>query len=335
MTAFRHGLVWGKFLPLHAGHSLVIRAALEQCDRVTVVLGARRDEPIPRDVRRAWLEEVHPEVEVRVHWDDAPVDYTNPEVWDQQMAQLRTVLPSDLDAVFTSEAYGDELGRRLDLKHVCVDRERRAHPVAGSAVCPDPDGYWSFLSPPVRAWFVRRIVVLGAESTGTTTLANALADQLDCEWVPEYGREWSRIRPGGLVTPWRSEEFDHIARCQAAEEDGAARRAHTPWLVCDTDALATAIWHERYVAQASAGVEELAAARRPFLYVLTADDIPFVQDGLRDGEHLRDWMTDRFREVLAQQRAPVVEVGGSVQARVMSVLAEIRRLQSTATSLRA
>jgi hypothetical protein len=51
--------------------------------------------------------------------------------------------------------------------------------------------------------------------------------------------------------------------------------------------------------------------------VLTADDIPFVQDGYRDGEHIRSWMTQRFRERLRQ---PWIEVRGTVDERVEAVL---------------
>jgi hypothetical protein len=120
-------LVWGKFLPLHAGHSLVIHAALAACDRVTVVVGARHDEPIPRDVRAAWVRELHPDVEVRLHWDDWPTDYGDPSVWDLHMQELVPVLPAKLDAVFTSETYGDELGRRLG-PDARVGRSRSTHP---------------------------------------------------------------------------------------------------------------------------------------------------------------------------------------------------------------
>ncbi|MEK8227591.1 AAA family ATPase [Oerskovia sp. M15] len=63
-----------------------------------------------------------------------------------------------------------------------------------------------------------------------------------------------------------------------------------PLVVCDTDVLATTLWHERYTGHRSPGVETLAAARRPDLYLLTGDEIPFVQDGLRDGEHIRHAM---------------------------------------------
>ncbi|MDN6659924.1 MAG: ATP-binding protein, partial [Acidipropionibacterium jensenii] len=55
---------------------------------------------------------------------------------------------------------------------------------------------------------------------------------------------------------------------------------------------------------------------RPDLYLLTGDEIPFVQDGMRDGEHLRHDMQQRFRDVLAGQETPWTEVRGSLRDRV-------------------
>ena len=90
--------------------------------------------------------------------------------------------------------------------------------------------------------------------------------------------------------------------------------------------LATAVWHERYVGRPSPSVEALAADRVPDLYLLTGDEIPFVQDGLRDGEHLRHAMQDRFREVLAAQDAPWVEVRGTPAERLAQALALVEPL---------
>ena len=137
-----------------------------------------------------------------------------------------------------------------------------------------------------QAWFVTRVVVLGAESTGTTTLCQDLSVHYGCPWVPEYGRTYCERRPGPIR--WRPADFIHIAAGQLTDEDAAARTSG-PLLICDTDALATSVWHERYLGHRSAAVERLAADRRYALHILTADDIPFVQDGTRDGEHIRGW----------------------------------------------
>jgi HTH-type transcriptional regulator, transcriptional repressor of NAD biosynthesis genes len=97
-------------------------------------------------------------------------------------------------------------------------------------------------------------------------------------------------------------------------------------LICDTDALATSIWHERYLGTESPEVASLAAARSYAMYILTGDDIRFVQDGTRDGEHLRGWMTGRFRQALGARPEPWIEVRGSRDERLAAATARIDHL---------
>jgi len=174
-----------------------------------------------------------------------------------------------------------------------------------------------------------RICVVGAESTGTTTLAQALAAHYHTLWVPEYGREYTerlveRVRTMQQIG-WRTEDFLAIARRQLELEDEAARNAGRV-LFCDTDVLATSIWHERYMRSVCPELEQMAAARHYALYILTDCDIPFVQDGFRDGEHIREWMTRRFREELAKRPEPWFEVRGSVEQRMAAATAAVDRL---------
>lgn len=321
---YEHGLVMGKFYPLHAGHSALIRAASRQCRHVSVQVHGASVESIPVEVRAGWVGEEHPQVRVRTVVDDAPVDFNSSTAWEHHVATMRCLLDAPVDAVFTSDAYGAELADRLGAHWVQVDRERRGVPVSGTAVRSDVDGYWWALGPAARAWLTRRIVVLGAESTGTTTLARDLAHALDTRWVPEFGREWSRLRPGGLSAAWHPCEFDLVAAEQARAEDEAARRVPRPVLICDTDVLATTVWHERYTGHSSATVTAAAAARVPALYLLTGDEIPFVDDGMRDGEHQRHGMHTRFREVLGGQPAPWRHVSGSRAQRLATARAAVQ-----------
>ncbi|MEU5946676.1 AAA family ATPase [Micromonospora sp. NPDC047465] len=330
---FRHGLVVGKFYPPHAGHHALIEAAAARCAAVTVVVAPSRRESIPLALRLDWLREVHaatPWVRFVGRYDDHPVDYADPAVWDLHCAVFREALGGRrVDAVFSSETYGEELARRFDAVGVCVDQGRRRVPVSGTAVRADPAGHWDRLSAPVRAWFVRRVVVVGAESTGTTTMAAALAEHYGTRWVPEYGRELTerklaRLRerdPAATIfdVTWDRDDFAEVVREQQAAEDAAARSCG-PLLFCDTDARATAVWEERYLGSASAEVG--AAARRPALYLLTDHvGVPFDDDGLRDGEHLRAWMTGRFRTELAGCGAPVVELTGPHPERLARAVA--------------
>ncbi len=187
-----------------------------------------------------------------------------------------------------------------------------------------------WLEPAVRAYLTRRIAVVGAESTGTTTVARTLAERYHTAWVPEVGRAISEQRAAaGTFGRWDDADFEAIAARQQADEDVAARRAG-PVLFCDTDALATCVWQERYLGRSTPAVEALAAARRYDLYLLTADDAPFVQDGLRDGEHLREWMTGRFAERLAERPEPHLVLTGDHESRVEQAAAAIDALLARA-----
>ncbi|HET9058473.1 MAG TPA: AAA family ATPase [Acidimicrobiales bacterium] len=311
MSRFSRAAVFGKFWPLHVGHLRLISEAVAQADRVLVVVDDG-DEDVPVSTRVAWLSEEFPTAEVTTAPDLCGHDTTEcTDGCSEAYASWLVGAHGGTDAVFSAEPYGDRLASYLGAASVRIDRQ---HPrAAGREIRSDPAAHWDLLSAPARAWYCRRVVVVGAESTGTTTLAADLAEHIGTIWAPEYGRQFSLEH--GLDHPWTTEDFTVIAREQASLEDSAARRS-SPVLVCDTDVLATSVWHERYMGRRSPVVELMAASRRPHLYILTANDIPFVQDGLRDGEHLRGWMTERFREVLAGTRVPWIEVRGDRHERV-------------------
>lgn len=327
MTA-RHGLVLGKFYPFHAGHQQLVRAATAECEKVTVQVLGSSVESIPMQVRADWIRAEHPTARVVSGLDDAPVDYDDPAIWELHMRVIEDLLDEPVDAVFSSDEYGAELARRLGARWHQVDPGRAGMPVSGTAVRADVPGHWWALPRSVRPWFCRRVVVLGAESTGTTTLTEALAAHYAVPWVPEYGRTWSEIRPGGLESDWHTAEFDLIAAEHQRQEVDAMSRTPRPLMFSDTDVLATAIWHERYVGRQSPSVLARAREWRPDLYLLTGDEIPFVQDGMRDGEHLRHDMQDRFRQVLDEVGVPWVELRGSRSERLRAATEQVDALLS-------
>jgi HTH-type transcriptional regulator, transcriptional repressor of NAD biosynthesis genes len=170
---------------------------------------------------------------------------------------------------------------------------------------------------------VRRIVVLGSESTGSTTLAQDLSTRLGVPWVPEFLREYADMKAAEAGSiwdiTWTPSDFDAVADGQARAEADALAGA-TDLLICDNDVLAVAVWHLRYLDTAAPHLA--ARAEPPALYVLTTPDgIPFVQDGLRDGEHVRGPMTEWFRDALATQPAPWIEAVVDRHERVDQVLA--------------
>lgn len=314
------GLVIGKFYPPHRGHKLLIDAAIAQSEQAVVIVCAKPSDTIPGELRGRWLREIHPTARVMVI--DDHYDENDSRVWAQNTIRWLGRAP---DVVFTSEDYGDRYAQLMGSRHILVDKARKRVPISGTAVRSDPYAHWDLIEPPVRGWFARRTCVVGAESTGTTTLAKALAGHFETHWVEEYGRDYSDQKLKRNDLEWRTEEFTAIAEEQMRREDAAACRANRV-LICDTNAFATVLWHRRYLGGHSRAVEEIARRTRCDLYLLTGDEIPFVQDGLRDGEHIRHEMHRWFEEALAAQAVPWHVLRGSLEARLRQAVRLTREL---------
>ncbi|MCC8988177.1 MAG: AAA family ATPase [Candidatus Contendobacter sp.] len=303
----KRGLLVGKFYPPHRGHHFLIDTARAQVDELHVIVCGKPEQQPSGALRAAWLREIHPDVQVMLI--DDTLDPDDSQLWAEHSIRWLGFAP---DLVFSSEDYGDRFARYLGCQHIQVDKARQAVPMSGTQVRADPWACWEFIEPPVRGYYARRVCLVGAESTGKTTLAQALAAHYRTLWVAEYGREYTELKLAASAGDhWTSPEFTHIATIQCERENAAARQCNR-LLICDTDAFATAIWHRRYLHQRSLAVEAIAARqRRPDLYLLTDADTPFVQDGTRDGELIREWMHQTFIAELATERRPYRLLRGS------------------------
>ena len=315
---YRRGVIVGKFYPPHRGHGYLIETAQAAVVHLTVIVCGKVDElPEPR-VRAAWLKELYPSVEVKVIEDR--YDPNDSGLWAELTVGWLGAVP---DVAFTSEEYGPRWAGLMGCEHITVDLGRERFPISSTAIRADPLAHWEFLDPCVRAFYVVRVVVVGAESTGTTTMAKTLAEHYDTVWVPEYGREYSEHMMDRIGTyAWTTQDFIHIAAEQSKREEIAARRANR-LLVCDTDAFATAVWHERYMGFRSSEVERVFAGHKVDLYLVTGTDIPFVQDGYRDGESIRDWMHKRFISELEGDGKRYVLLSGPHAGRLREAVAAI------------
>ena len=310
------GLVVGKFYPPHRGHKHLIDTAAARVDELTVMVARKAGEAPDADLRASWLREIHPAARVIVVDDILRDD--DSAAW---AAYTLEVLGHAPDVVFTSEDYGDPYARYLGARHVLVDRERRAVPVSGTAVRARPLAHWDYLEPCVRAYYAVRVCVVGAESSGTTTLARALAEHYGTVWVPEYARGYIDARGGHFDY----EDIARIAFGQAETEEALARQANR-LLICDTDLVTTTIYSEHYFGRCPHIVQRLADERRYDLVLLLDIDLPWAADPQRDLPHRRAEFRDRFLHETISRRLPYVVIRGQGQTRLAAAIAAVDRL---------
>ncbi|UKA50241.1 AAA family ATPase [Arthrobacter sp. FW305-123] len=339
---FKQAMVIGKFYPPHAGHAHLVTTAAAQSGKVAVLVLGSRFESITVDERVKWLTaELHDVdgVEIMGMRNDCPEDYHSDEIWKAQTELMRLALKSHgvtkVDAVFTSEKYGARLAEEFGAESVLVDPSRTAYPISGTQCREDLADAWPSIIAPARQELATRIILVGAESTGTTTLAKALTEHYRPRFpgiadVPEYGREYTyekfnELRSGtpgaGLEDMvWTPEDFSVIGARQNQMENAAADAC--PLVIADTDALATTLWERYYLGDGSYGSFHAADVlpRRDLYLVTDHEGVAFEDDGWREGEHRRAEMTEWFKETLTEEGHSWVLVTGDRERRLKTAI---------------
>jgi NadR type nicotinamide-nucleotide adenylyltransferase len=139
-------------MPPHKGHQYLVEFARARVGRLTVLLLSRGTDPIPGELRFAWMRSLFPGVEVVHVCHDLPTDYQDPAVWDRWIALIRQACPCTPEVVFSSEAYGDELARRLGAAHQPVDPSRVAVPISATQIREQPEACRHYLPECVWAY---------------------------------------------------------------------------------------------------------------------------------------------------------------------------------------
>ena len=325
----KRGLVLGKFMPPHAGHVTLIRAARSLVDELTILLCSLPDDPIPGETRLEWMRELFPDCQIL--WQSNPVPQEpaeSPDFWEIWTGIIKRSHPEPIDYVFAGEPYGAELashvgGMFVPLGGRVLDADRNGiGGLSARAVRADPWRYWDYLPQPVRNHYAVTICLHGIESVGKSSLAQQLADHYRTTFVPEYGR--SHCETHG--TDCREEDLMLIGEAQQAMIEAAR-----PWanriLIADTDALMTAAWSQMMIGYMP---DQLICHRRADLYLMLGSDVPFVDDGTRvfksSGQRER---FDRIaRNTLAVSRAEFVEIRGSWHERFEAAVTAIDALVS-------
>ncbi len=173
---------------------------------------------------------------------------------------------------------------------------------------------------------LRRIVLIGPESTGKTWLAGELATRYGVPWSPEYAREYVEDKVG----PLKHTDVDAIGRGQKVGEDAIVVQAvplRLPIVVLDTDLVSTMVYSRHYYGLCPGWIEREALERLGDLYLLHHIDVEWTADGnQREQPERREELFDRFRSTLRELGARVTDIEGSWEVRKRQAIESVDHL---------
>jgi len=170
----------------------------------------------------------------------------------------------------------------------------------------------------------KKIVVIGPESTGKSTLCEQLAAKYQTQWVPEYAGEYLLK----LGRPYHYEDLHIIAKGQIAEEERLTHSISTPILFIDTDMYVMKVWCEFVFGKCHPFILDEIVKRKYDAYLLCNTDLPWIADELREYPDLesRERLYHMYRDLMINQQTPWVDIQGSYQERLTKAVAFVNVL---------
>ena len=171
---------------------------------------------------------------------------------------------------------------------------------------------------------VKKIVIIGPESTGKSTLCKQLATHYNSVWVKEYAREYL-LKNG---TEYTFENLLDIAKGQVENEELGIRNweaankskidnLKSPIFI-DTDMYVMKVWCEFAFEKCHHWILNRIVERKYDLYLLCNIDLPWVKDELREYPDLenRQKLYHYYKDIMINQNVPWVDISGSYEERL-------------------
>lgn len=166
---------------------------------------------------------------------------------------------------------------------------------------------------------IKKVVIIGPESTGKSTLAEKLAAHYKTTWIKEYAREYL-LKNG---TDYSFENLLDVAKGQIANEESGVRSSEfgTPnseLVFLDTDMYVMKVWCEFVFDKCHHWIMNRIVERKYDLYLLCNVDLPWVKDELREYPDLvnRQKLYHHYKDIMINQSVPWVDISGGYQERL-------------------
>ncbi|MEE4196729.1 MAG: ATP-binding protein [Bacteroidales bacterium] len=167
---------------------------------------------------------------------------------------------------------------------------------------------------------IRKVVIIGPESTGKTDLAEYLAKSFHSDWVPEYARDYIQT----LNRPYSLADVEHIARKQIELEKEYLIKANH-WLFYDTYLIITKIWFQLVYRKVPSWLNTKIQESTIDLFLLCNTDIPWIPDSVREnGGEMREKLFEIYKHELEKYQFPYKVISGTGDRRKQNAIDAVK-----------
>ncbi len=319
---FKCGMYGGSFNPLHLGHVRCIIEAANQCEELIVVIseGVNRDE-IDIRVRYRWIYQLTKHIgNVRIFvlqdYAETKQDYTE-ECWMKDAEKVKEFAGRKIDVVFCGSDYDiNSFWAKCYPDSVNIFFQRDG--ISSTKIRESVMAHWEWLPNIVKPYYVKKVLLIGGESTGKSTLTINLANYYNTNYLEEVGRDISeRSGTDVLMLP---EDFTDILLIHKLREREALLYSNKV-LFEDTDCLITKFYIQFLDGKDKAINENLADAIAELnnydLVIFLEPDVKFVQDGDRSPVIAadREYYSNKIKELYKKRKYNIEVVSGDYQER--------------------
>lgn len=335
------GFYGGKFVPFpHIGHVYAMIEASTYVDELYVIVmydteyekGIFKDSKVGHETytrRLRWWKQITKNmgnVTVSAIYDKQTGKDTD---WDNGAKLVKEYIKKPIDYIFSSEEGYDTHFRRLypNTKHIIIDSPRKRNNVSGTQI--RTEGvikHWENIPNEVKPYYVKKVVVVGSESCGKSTLVSNLAKVYNTRYVEEIGRTFYE-RIGSYET--LPEDFHEIAyehQVKIKEETTISNKV----LFIDTESIVTQNLSIGYENQRLGVLDEIAKLQNYDLWLFLEDDVDWVDDGTRifGEDNVRTKMTLQLKQLLNERNIEYKTIKGNYNKRLKESIKEVDKLMN-------